>query len=113
MSVFYTEDQTVTLIARLTRTRLTAFVEAEAVMPVQRTEGPAYTQGDLARLELLCDLAETYDMNEDAVAVTAAALDQFHAARRRLHLLLGAIAQETPEVRARIAAALIAQDNGG
>ncbi len=106
MTEFLTEEQTLTRVVRLTRTRLTAFIEAEAVVPVRANEGPVFGPADLARLDLLCELAELYDMQPEALAVLIAVIDQMHAARRDRDALLDAIRAEAPEVQARIAAAL-------
>ncbi len=54
----FTQEETLTRVVRLTRTRLTAFIEAEAVVPARSDAGPVFGPDDLARLDLLCDLAE-------------------------------------------------------
>ncbi len=106
MNGHFTEEETLTRVVRLTRTRLTAFIEAEAVVPARSDAGPVFGPDDLARLDLLCDLAEFYDMQPDALAVTISVIDRMNDARRDRQALLTAIRAETPEVRARIAAAL-------
>ena len=106
MTEILTEDQVLTRVVRLTRTRLTAFIQAEAVVPARNDYGPVFGPVDLARLDLLCELAELYEMGPDALAVTISVIDQMHAARRDRQALLDAIRAEAPEVRARVAAAL-------
>lgn len=106
MTDFYTEEQTVTRVTRLTRTRLSAYVEAEAITPARSARGPAFRRSDIARLELLCELEETYGMDAEALALVLSVLDQLHAARRDLDTLHEVIAAEPPEARKRIAAAL-------
>jgi chaperone modulatory protein CbpM len=106
MSEVFTIEQTLTRVVRLTRTRLTAFIEAEAVVPQIDDAGPVFRAADLARLDLLCDLAELYDMQPEALAVMISVIDGMHAARRDRDALLGVIRAETPRVRARIAEAL-------
>ena len=106
MTDFYTEDQTVTRVTRLTRTRLTAYVEAEAVTPARSERGLAFRRSDIARLELLCELEETFGMDAEALALILSVLDQLHAARRDLNTLHEVIGAEPPQVRERIAAAL-------
>ncbi len=106
MTEVFTEEQTLTLVTRLTRTRLTAFIEAEAVAPLQNDDGPLFSPADLARLDLLCDLAELYDMGPEALAVMISVIDRMHAARRDRHALLEAIRAQPHEVREQIAAAL-------
>lgn len=106
MTEFYTEEQTVKLVARLTRTRLVTFIESDAITPARSDAGLAFRRSDLARLELMCELADFYGMEPEALAVTISVIDQLHATRADLRALLGAIREEPPEIRARIAAKL-------
>lgn len=108
MTDVFTLDETLVRVVRLTRTRLTAFIEAEAVVPARGETGPVFDAADLARLDLLCDLADLYDMKPEALAVTIAVIDRLHAARRDRQALLEAIRAEPREVQERIAAALVA-----
>lgn len=106
MTERFTQQETLTRVVRLTRTRLTAFIEAEAVVPAESEAGPIFGADDLARLDLLCDLADFYDMQPEALAVMIAVIDQLHEARRDRQALIDAIRAETPEIRSRIAATL-------
>jgi chaperone modulatory protein CbpM len=106
MSEVYTREEALARVTRLTYLRLTAFIEAEAIVPKQHETGPVFGPADLARLDLLCDLVELYDMQPDALAAMVAVIDRMHAARHDRRVLLDAIRAEPPEVRARIASAL-------
>ncbi|MEX1662707.1 hypothetical protein AB4874_13760 [Thioclava sp. 15-R06ZXC-3] len=106
MMQVFTVTETISRVTRLTQTRLSAYIEAEAVTPAPSPTGPLFDTGDLARLDLLCELDELYDMGPEALAVLISVLDQLHAARRDRSALLEAIGKEPPEVRARIAATL-------
>lgn len=112
MTEVFTVDEVLVRVTRLSRTRLTAYVEAEAVIPAHDEAGPIFGAADLARLDLLCDLAELYDMGPEALAVTVAVIDRLHAARRDRQVLLKAIRAEAREVQDRIAGAL-ARDRRG
>jgi chaperone modulatory protein CbpM len=107
MTELYSEAQTLVLVTRLTRARLADLVAAEAVVPVRTPSGPAFRPADIARLDLLCDLAEQFGMQEEALAVVAALVDRLHATRSELRALCRVIETEPPEVRTRIGAALI------
>jgi chaperone modulatory protein CbpM len=107
----YTEDQAVAAIARLTRTRITAFVEAEVVTPERSETGYMFRQIDLARMELLCELCEEFGLADDALGVVIGLIDQLHGLRGELRAVLAAIENEPAEVRARIAFALRAARN--
>jgi chaperone modulatory protein CbpM len=106
MTEIFTEEQVLMRVTRLTRIHLVALIEAEAVVPARNETGPVFGPADLARLELLCELADLYDMEPEALAVTISVIDRMHAARRDRRALLDAIRAEAPEVRARIAASL-------
>lgn len=106
MTEFYTEQQTLTLVASLTPTRLAALIEAEAVAPARSPEGRVFRPVDIARLELLCEFADLYDMEAESLAVMISLIDQLHDARRDLRAMLAAVRNEPPEVQARIAASL-------
>lgn len=106
MTELYSEDQTLTCVVNLTRPRLMAFVEAEIVIPLHVEGALAFRPIDLARLKLICDLSESFDLGVDALCVVMSLIDQLHAARADLAGVMTAISAEPPEVRTRIAKAL-------
>lgn len=106
MSDLYSEEEAVARVTRLTYRQLGTFVEAQIVMPTYSEGGRAYRQMDLARLELLCELSEQFDLDEEALGVVMLLVDQLHGVRAELRALVDAVAQEPPEVRDRIGAAL-------
>lgn len=110
MIEYFTVEQTLQRVTRLSRTRLTALIEVEAVIPAQADAGPLFGPGDLARLDLLCEFADIYDMEPEALAVMITVIDQLHTARRDRHMLLDAVRAEAPEVQERIAQALAASE---
>lgn len=103
----YSEEEALAAIPRLSRTRLAAFVEIGAVVPVHTQGGFVFRQIDLVRMELLCELSEDVGLEEDALAVVISLIDQLHAVRRDLHAIVLAVAREPADVRARIGAALV------
>lgn len=103
MTVLYSEREIVTTVTLLTPERLTMFVEAGVVSPVQGASGPCYTVLDRARIELLCDLAEGFDLDEDTLGLVMRLVDRVHDLRADLAALTEAIGAEPPEVQARIA----------
>ena len=106
MTLFYSEEEVVATVSGLTRARLTAFVQAEIVWPVQGEGGPVFRQIDVARLQLLRDLSEQFDMSEDTLAVVMTLIDQLHEVRADLKSVLRAITEEPVEVRQRLGVAL-------
>ncbi len=61
---------------------------------------------DLARLRLLNELADDIGLDEDTVEAVVALIDQVHTLRGELKLVAEAIAEQPPETRASLAAAL-------
>jgi chaperone modulatory protein CbpM len=106
MTRYYSEDEVVVTVTGLTRARLVAYVEAEIVLPVQGAQGPMYRQVDVARLHLLAELTEHFELSDDGLAVVMRLVDQVHALRSDLRCVLGAITQEPEEVQARLAKAV-------
>jgi len=111
MTDHLTEDDIIAAIPGLTRTRLVAFIETEVVIPLRREAKTGSTlmfrRVDLARLHLLCDLADELDLDEAALDVVITLIDQLHATRQELLAIARAVAAEPPEVRARIGSAVL------
>ena len=106
MTVRFTPDEAVAAVAPLSQHRLSRFIEAELVMPVQTAEGPAFHRLDLARLELLCDLADHFDLDTDALGIVMGLVDRYHGVRAELRCVLEAVDSDPPEVRERLTEAI-------
>lgn len=111
MTNHLTEDDIIAAIPGLTRTRLVSLIETEVVIPLHQDAGGTSTlvfrRVDLARLRLLCDLADDLELDEAALGVVVTLIDQLHATRQDLLAIAGAVAAEPPEVRARIGSAAV------
>ncbi len=108
----YTEDDVIARITLLTRPQLISFVRAEIVMPLQSESGPVYRQIDLARIELLCELCDQYDLQEDALGMVMSLVDQLHGVRAELRVVLEAIEAEQADVRTRLGEVLFQARSG-
>ena len=106
MSERFSEKEAVAAVPRLTRTRLIAFVEAEIVIPQRADAGLSFRRIDLARMELLCELSEQYDLGDDALGVVISLIDQLHGMRADLAAIARAIEDEPREARRRLGEAL-------
>ncbi len=106
MSRYYTEQETITSVTRLTHARLTTYVKHEFLYPTQSEAGPVYDAADLARIELICDLSEQFDLKGDALGVVLSLIDQLHGVRGELRRVMLAVETQPQEVRDRIIAAL-------
>lgn len=110
MTRYLTQDEVIAALPHLTGPRLVAFIAAEVVVPVQSPSGPLFRDLDLARLDLLCDLADPFDLEGDTLALVITLIDQLHASRQQVHLIAAALAAEPADVRARVGACLLALD---
>lgn len=99
-TIRYTEEQVIETVGPLTRTRLHSFVEAECVAPQRDGPEPVFTDADVARIELLCELRDDLDIGEEALPVVMNLLDQVHGLRRELRRMALAIERQPEDVRA-------------
>lgn len=104
MTKFFSEDEVVTIVTRLTRRQLVTFIEGGVVKPQRETTGYVFGQIDIARLELLCDLTEDLELDETALGVVVSLIDQLHAARQDMALLINVIERLSPETQATLMA---------
>jgi len=110
MTEHLTEDEVIAAVSGLTRPRLVVFIETEVVIPLRRADGAVsvlvFRQIDVARMQVLCNLAEDLELDDSALAVVVALIDKLHAASQDLLAIARAVAAEPPDVRARIGAAI-------
>jgi len=106
MSRIYTQTEVVARIPGLTGARLLHFVEAEIVLPIERVPEPGFQGIDLARLALACELADQFDLNEDALKLVLSLVDQLHAKRAELRVLQRALQAQPDNTRRQIGEAL-------
>ncbi|KJS42783.1 MAG: hypothetical protein VR70_03445 [Rhodospirillaceae bacterium BRH_c57] len=105
----YTENEVVAAVEHLTVTRLHAWVDSGCVRPGATA---AFTETDMARLRLLCTLADDLGVDDESIPLVLSLIDQIHGLRGALRDLTGAVNQEAPEVRQRIADAFRAAGAG-
>ena len=99
-TIRYTEEQVVEAVGPLTRTRLRSFVETECVMPGGGDDAPVFSEADVARVALLCELRDDLEIGEEALPVVMNLLDQVHGLRRELRRMALAIERQPDDVRA-------------
>lgn len=103
MARFYSESEVIAAIDDMTEPRLVAFCRARIVQPVQDAGGArTYRETDVARLQLVCDLTDHYDLHEDALDMVMSLIDQLNTMRGDMRALMQAVAAEPDEVRGRI-----------
>lgn len=106
MTDFFTEDDVVIAVTRLTRSQLVRFVEGEFVKPQRDMRGYIFRPVDIARLELLCDLSQDLDLDETALGIVISLIDQLHAARQDLAAVAHAIDALPEDLRSHIDTAM-------
>ncbi len=106
MTRYYSEEQTITTVTRLTRSRLTTYVKHDFLCPTQSETGPVFNAADLARIELICDLSEQFDLEGDALGVVLSLIDQLHGVRGELRRVMAAVEAQPDDMRRQIIAAM-------
>lgn len=99
MTTYFSEDEVITTVSRLTRSQLVTFIKGGVVKPQQASGGNVFAQIDIARLELLCDLTGDLGLDETALGIVVSLIDQLHAARQDLAVLAGTIERLSPETQ--------------
>ena len=102
--------RTVRIVRRLDSATLETLVRQHVIVPTQSENGEVFSQADIARMELLCDLTEGFELDEDLLALLMSLIDQLHAARSDLQRLSRAVDVEAAEVRQRILARMTSGD---
>ena len=92
MSRYYTETEVIAMVEELTRPRLRRYCRARIVQPVTTPDGPGFREADLARLQLLCDLADCHNLPEDGLRMVMSLIDQLNTARGDMRALMQAVA---------------------
>ncbi len=99
---FLTEEEALAAVGRLDRVRLARFVRTEVIRPADAGGTMVYRQIDIARMELLCDLCDDFEMNDDELEIVMELVDQLHGTRNDLLALMRALGDEPEEVLARV-----------
>ena len=90
------------LIPGLTEARLAELIAAGIVRPVHSNSGDRFREIDAARLQLALDLEEAFELHDEALELVLSLIDQLNGVRGDMRAMLGALAEEPPETRARL-----------
>ena len=99
------ERDVVARVQHLTVTRLRVWVKQGWIKPAGKTIGEAaqaFSDADLARVALICNLEDELGFAEDDVPVLLSLIDQIHGLRFELKGLLDALEELPPDVRATV-----------
>jgi chaperone modulatory protein CbpM len=100
-----TLSEVVLLVGRIDRVELYRWVElgwiapARSIVPEESTDEPAFSDLDIARVRLICDLRHDLAVEEETVPLVLSLLDQLYAMRRHINALSGALRQQPEDVR--------------
>jgi len=95
-----TLTEVVLTVERIDRVELARWVELGWVAPVGRERGePAFSDLDVARICLICDLVHDLAVEEETVPLVLSLLDQVYALRRQLGALTAAVQRQPEDVR--------------
>jgi chaperone modulatory protein CbpM len=96
-------DEVLAVCRRVKPNELTLWIERHWVRPHHEGVSWTFSDIDVARIELICDLRHDMDLNDEAIPVVLALLDNVHGLRRRLSLLVEAIGKLPPDAREALA----------
>lgn len=102
MARLYTEAEVVAELDDLTPDRLEQFIASGLIAPLVSSAGPVFDEAGVARLQLLCDLAECYELPGDGMALVVSLIDQLNTARGDIRALMRAVSDQPDDVRGEI-----------
>jgi chaperone modulatory protein CbpM len=106
-----TERDVVARVERLTVTRLRVWVAHGWVMPAEATT-PSFSETDIARAALICNLEDELGFAEEDVPVLLNLIDQIHGLRAELKGLLAALDELPEDVRATVRMRIVTHREG-
>jgi chaperone modulatory protein CbpM len=107
-----TERDVVARVRHLTVTRLRVWV-AQGLIKPQDEAAQSFSEADLARAALICNLEDQLGFAEDDVPVLLNLIDQIHGLRAELKGLLDALEDLPPDVRATVRMRITRTREGG
>jgi chaperone modulatory protein CbpM len=98
----FTEDQVLAHVERLSVRRLRTWVKRGWIRPQAGAGRSIYSEVDVARICLFCELREDLSIDEEALSLIVPLLDQIHGLRRQLRTLGRAVESQPGAVQDRI-----------
>ncbi|HEX2255370.1 MAG TPA: chaperone modulator CbpM [Afifellaceae bacterium] len=99
----FSERQVVETVEEISVRRLRTWVRRGWVRPERRGREHAFSELDVARIRLVCQLKDELSIDEEAIPVVLSLLDQLYGVRRELRNLARAVDEQPEQVRRRIA----------
>lgn len=92
------------LRVRLSQEIIEAWIAEGWLRPRRTEQGPAFSEMDVSRVQLIQDLRNDLGVNEEGVAIILDLIDQMHGLRKTLRELCDAIGVQPTEQQHRILA---------
>lgn len=89
------------LRARLSQEIVEAWVAEGWLRPRRTEQGPAFSEMDVSRAQLIQDLRKDLGVNEEGIAIILDLIDQMHGLRRTLRELCDAIGAQPSDLQHR------------
>jgi chaperone modulatory protein CbpM len=90
--------------AQITTEVVETWVEAGWLKPQRSEQGPAFSEIDLARAQLIRDLQHDLGVNDEGIAIILDLVDQLHGLRRTLREMCEAVGSQPNDLQQRILA---------
>jgi chaperone modulatory protein CbpM len=99
----FTEEQVLAIVERgLSVTRLRTWVKRGWIRPQSGAGQSIYSEVDVARVCLFCELRQDLMIDEDALSLIVPLIDQIHGLRRQLRTLGRAIETQPASIQDQI-----------
>ena len=98
----FTEDQVLASVERVSVRRLRTWVRRGWIRPEADAERWIYSEADVARICLFCELREDLSIDEEALSLIVPLIDQIHGLRRELRNLGRAVESQPKPVQDKI-----------
>jgi chaperone modulatory protein CbpM len=107
-----TERDVIQRVQHLTVTRLRVWVAQGWIKPVDQA-AQVYSEADIARAALICNLEDQLGFDEVDVPVLLNLIDQIHGLRSELMGILDALEGLPPDIRATVKMRITSRRGGG
>lgn len=98
----FTEDQVLASVSRLSVRRLRTWVKRGWIRPQAEDGRTIYTEVEVARICLFCDLRDDLSVDEEALSLIVPLIDQIYGLRRQLRVLGRAVEAQPKPVQEQI-----------
>jgi chaperone modulatory protein CbpM len=99
-------EQVIAAVGRIDRRDLDLWIERRWVRPHHGPGGYDFTEIDVARINLICEMRDDMAIDDEAMPVVLGLLDQIYGLRCRLRHLVDAVGAQPEDVRRAVAAEL-------